>query len=242
MKVAVISDIHGNLEAFTGVLADADRAGADSMICLGDIIGYGPNPEEVVQLLRSRGIPSVMGNHELALARADFLEWFNDTARESLVLSEGLISAGTRDWLGSLKATMILEDALFVHGCPPDSISGYIFERDDEELGIIFREMETRICFVGHTHSLEAISWSDFTVRHHALKEGIFELESRSKYIISVGSVGQPRDDYNNCAKYALWDTKQRRLEIRFVPYEVSKTAEKIISLGFPPENASRLW
>lgn len=96
MKVAVISDIHGNLEAFTEVLADIDRAGADSIVCLGDLIGYGPNPEEVVRLLRSRSIPSVMGNHELVLASWDFLDWFNETARESLVLSQGLISAGTR--------------------------------------------------------------------------------------------------------------------------------------------------
>ena len=100
MKVAVISDIHGNLEAFREVLADIDKIGADSTICLGDLIGYGPNPEEVVQLLRSRSIPSIMGNHELALARADFLDWFNETARESLVLSEKLISVETRTGLG----------------------------------------------------------------------------------------------------------------------------------------------
>jgi predicted phosphodiesterase len=242
MKVAVISDIHGNLEAFTEVLADIDRMEADSVVCLGDIIGYGPDPEEVVRLLRSREIPSVMGNHELALASSDFLDWFNEVARESLALSEGLISADNLEWLRRLKATLVLKDALFVHGCPPDSISEYIFEKDDEEFEAIFRKMKNRICFVGHTHTLEAVSWSGSAVMHHTLGEGLFELESHSKYIISVGSVGQPRDGYNNCAKYTLWDTRRKRLEIRFVTYEVSKTAEKIIGLGFPRINASRLW
>lgn len=242
MKVAVISDIHGNLEALTEVLADIDRAGADSIICLGDIIGYGPDPEDVVRLLRSRSIPSVMGNHELAVAKADFLDWFNETARQSLVLSEGLISADTRDWLSGLDATLVFEEALFVHGCPPDSITEYIFELDDEALAIIFSKMEKQICFVGHTHTLEAISFADSTVRRHALKEGMFKLGCQAKYIVSVGSVGQPRDGCNNNAKYTLWNTRQRHLEIRFVPYEVSRTAEKIISLGFPRINAARLW
>jgi predicted phosphodiesterase len=242
VKVAVISDIHGNLEAFREVLADIDRIGADSIICLGDIIGYGPNPEEVVGLLRSRSIPSVMGNHELALVRADFLDWFNETAKESLVLTEGLISADTRHWLTGLDTTLVFEDALFVHGCPPDSITEYIFEWDDEGLEIILTNMDEQICFVGHTHTLEAISLADSTVTHHGLQKGVFELGRQAKYIISVGSVGQPRDGYNNNAKYTMWDTGQSSLEIRFVPYEVSRTAEKIISLGFPRINAVRLW
>ncbi len=176
MKVAVISDIHGNLEAFREVLADIDKIEADSIICLGDLIGYGPNPEEVVELLRSRSIPAIMGNHELALARADFLDWFNETARESLVLSERLISAETRNWLRDLDATLVFEEALFVHGCPPNSITEYIFEWDDEGLEEIFSKMDKQICFVGHTHTLEAISFADATVRHHNLGEGISRL------------------------------------------------------------------
>ncbi len=102
--------------------------------------------------------------------------------------------------------------------------------------------MDEQICFVGHTHTLEAISLADSTVTHHSLRKGMFKLGYQAKYIISVGSVGQPRDGCNNNAKYTLWDTRQRTLEIRFVPYEVSRTAEKIISLGFPRINAARLW
>jgi len=241
LKLAVIADIHGNLEALAEVLADIDRIGADFIINLGDIIGYGPDPENVARLLRSRSIPSVMGNHELGFVRPDFLDWFNETARVSLVMSAALISADTREWLKGLDATLVFEQALFVHGCPPHSVLEYIFQKNDEQLRAIFRNMEERICFVGHTHTLGAISFSDSIIRRLTLGEGPFDLVSHCKYIISVGSVGQPRDGYNYSAKYALWDTANRRLINRFVPYEVSKTAGKIISLGFPRINAVRL-
>ncbi len=241
MKIAVISDIHGNLESFVRVLADMDRVGFDLAVCLGDIIGYGPNPQEVVDLLRARSIPSVMGNHELALVQPDFLDWFNDAARASLLLTERMISGDTRKWLESLPATMVFENALFVHGCPPDSITEYILEWSDAGLGTIFSRMENRLCFVGHTHTLDAISFAGSRVRHHSLGAGIFELDPNVKYIINVGSVGQPRDRCGNNAKYALWDTAGMRVEIRSVPYDVVTTTKKIICLGFPSINAYRL-
>lgn len=241
MRVAVISDIHGNLEAIVEVLADMDRAGADCAVCLGDLIGYGPNPQEVVDLLRARSISCVMGNHELALVQPEFLEWFNDAAKASLVLTARMISGDTRKWLEGLPATMVFEDALFVHGCPPDSITEYIFEWSDAGLEIIFSRMENRLCFVGHTHTLEAISFAGSAVRHRSLDEGSFQLDPGVKYIISVGSVGQPRDRCGNSAKYALWDTSGERVEIRSVSYDVLTTAEKIIRLGFPSINAYRL-
>lgn len=241
MKVAVISDIHGNLEALVEVLADMDRVGAERAVCLGDIIGYGPNPQEVVDLIRVRGIPSVMGNHELAFAQPEFLDWFNDNARASLLLSDKMISGDTRMWLQSLPATMVFEDALFVHGCPPDSITEYIFAWSDAELEGMFSRMESLLCFVGHTHTLEATSYVGSTVRHRSLVEGLFKFEPGVKYIINVGSVGQPRDRCDNNAKYALWDTAGKRVEIRSVPYDVLTTAEKILRLGFPSINAYRL-
>src|SRR5208337_239643 len=105
MKVAVISDVHANIEALEEVLSDINSAGAESIVCLGDIFGYGPNPEEAVRLIRSLSIPSVMGNHELALVEPAFFDWFNEIAQESLLLSEGLISADTRKWLSGLDAT-----------------------------------------------------------------------------------------------------------------------------------------
>ncbi len=242
MKVAVISDVHANLEALEEVLSDIDNAGAESIVCLGDIFGYGPNPEETVRLIRSLSIPSVMGNHELALVEPEFFDWFNETAQESLILSEELISADTRNWLSGLDATLIFQGALFVHGCPPASITEYIFEWSDSGLKSLFDQMERRICFVGHTHTLEAVSFNEGKIRRCALKQGTFKLDGDAKYIIAAGSVGQPRDGNNNNAKYVIWDNIEQSLEIRFVPYDIAKTAAKIVALGFPEYNARRLW
>jgi predicted phosphodiesterase len=242
MKVAVISDVHANLEALEEVLSDIDGAGAESIVCLGDIFGYGPNPEETVRLIRSLSIPSVMGNHELALVEPEFFDWFNETAQESLILSEELISADTRNWLSRLDTTLIFQGALFVHGCPPASITEYIFEWSDSGLKSRFDQMERQICFVGHTHTLEAVSFTEGKIRRHALKQGTFKLNGNAKYIIATGSVGQPRDGNNNNAKYVIWDNIEQTLEIRFVPYDIAKTAAKIVALGFPEYNARRLW
>ncbi len=241
MKIAVISDIHGNLEALKEVLADIERAGVDSIICLGDIIGYGPEPERSAQLIRSMAIPRVIGNHELALAKPEFLSWFNDIARESVLLSQKLLSEESKAWLSRLDATLVSHDALFVHGCPPDSIFNYIFEWDDMGIETLFNSFEQRICFIGHTHFLEYICFQDGVIRRNWLGEGEFMLQQDARYIISVGSVGQPRDG-NSSSKYVIWDTEKNRLDVRFVPYDIDKTAAGIIRLGFPRINAERLW
>jgi putative phosphoesterase len=241
MKIAVISDIHGNIEALREVLADIERLGADSIISLGDNIGYGPDPEEVSQFIRSNNIPSVMGNHEQGIVRPEFLKWFNESARRSIVLTEELISDETRDWVCGLPASLVFQGGLFVHGFPPDSITKYLFEVNDSDLELLFEQMDQQICFVGHTHTLELITYEDGLVVHSAPGQQKIVLGGQEKYILNAGSVGQPRDGNNN-AKYVLWDTAENSVEIRFVPYDIATTAEKIISLGFPQINATRLW
>lgn len=241
MRVAVISDIHANMEALQEVLADIAQVDVDSIICLGDILGYGPNPEEAANLLRSLSIPTVMGNHELVLADPEVLEWFNDPARESLILSLRLISRKNRNWLRGLDARLVFEGALFVHASPPDSLTKYLFDWTDGELESLFRTVEQRLCFVGHTHSPGAIAHDHGRIVHHRLKQGMFTLHGEAGYIISVGSVGQPRDGINNNAKYVIWETLQDTVEVRFVAYDAAGTAEKIIAAGLPEEHARRL-
>jgi predicted phosphodiesterase len=241
MKVAVISDIHGNIEALREILADIERAGADTIVSLGDNIGYGPDPEEVSRLIRSDNIPSVMGNHELGIARPEFLKWFNESARRSLMLTAELISEETRKWLRGLPASLVFQGGLLVHGFPPDSITKYLFEASDPDLELIFAQMDQRVCFVGHTHTLELIAFEDGLIVHSSPGQEKIGLSRQGKYILNAGSVGQPRDGNNN-AKYVLWDTEENSLEIRFVPYDIATTAEKIIRLGFPRINATRLW
>lgn len=241
MKIAVISDIHGNIEALREVLSDIEQVGANAIVSLGDNIGYGPDPEEVAQVIRTNNIPSVMGNHELGIVRPEFLRWFNESARKSIMITEELISDETRDWLGGLPASLVFQGGLFVHGLPPDSITKYLFEANDSDLEILFEQTAQQICFVGHTHTLELITFEDGLVVHSTPGQQKIALGREGKYILNTGSVGQPRDGNNN-AKYVLWDTVENSIEIRFVPYDIATTSEKIMSLGFPRINATRLW
>ena len=242
MRLAVISDIHGNLEAFREVLNDIDKSGADAIVCLGDNVGYGPDPAEVLELIRQMGIPSVMGNHELGLTDPEYLDWFNEMAKRALVLTRDCLSEDAVGYCGQLPSRLVVDDCLCVHGCPPDSCLTYIFEPDRKELARLFEEMEQDVCFVGHTHMLEVILYGDGRVQRSPIGERTFELPAGSKCIINVGSVGQPRDKYGREAKYVLYDSATRGLDVRFVPYDVSVTANKILTLGWPEHLAARLW
>ena len=155
MRLAIISDIHGNLEAFKEVLADIDQSRIDGLACLGDNIGYGPDSEGVIELVRERDIPSVMGNHELAIVEPIYLTWMNPTARISLVMTHELLSESSVEYIRTLPPSMRYHDSLCVHGCPPDSIITYLFELSRAQLKEAFLNMEEKICFLGHTHDLQ---------------------------------------------------------------------------------------
>jgi predicted phosphodiesterase len=241
MKIAVVSDIHGNLEAFRQVLADIDQSGVDSVVCLGDNIGYGPEPEGVVNLIRKRNIPCVMGNHELAILQPRYLDWMNPTARRSLLVTQKLISQDTLDHMKGLKTSLSFHESLCVHGCPPDSVTKYLFQVSSTSLEEIFRCMKEKICFVGHTHILEIIQFDGKQITRRRLSEGLFPLEAEHHYIINAGSVGQPRDN-DNRAKYVIWDTSSCHVDVRYVAYDIAKTASRILELGLPEFNAKRLW
>ena len=242
MKVAVISDIHGNLEAFGEVLADIDQVGADAVYCLGDIVGYGPDPEAVVQILRRKRIPSVMGNHELALSSAAYFSRLNDSTKKSLLITKSLLTEESIRYLKTLPDTVSAHGARLVHGCPPASVTVYLYDSSDRMLEKLFNAFPERICFVGHTHNLVLFGFDGSEVSRDKLSQGIVQLTPDNRYIINVGSVGQPRDRQSNNAKYLVWDTEQHTIDVRFVPYKVSITADKILKLGFPEYNATRLW
>jgi predicted phosphodiesterase len=242
MRVAVISDIHGNLEAFDQVLTDIGQIGADAVICLGDIIGYGPEPEASVLRLRRQRVPAVMGNHELGLSSAPYLSVMNESARRSLAITKTLLSDDSMEYLIALPSTMSAYGGRFVHGCPPASATIYLFDPDENMLEKLFTTFVEDICFVGHTHNLALFGFDGARASNERLSKGIVRLRPDSRYIINVGSVGQPRDRQNNNAKYVIWDGDRKTIEVRFVPYDVAVTVDKIMELGFPPSNAIRLW
>ena len=241
MRLAIISDIHGNLEAFKEVLADIDRLDIEQCICLGDNIGYGPDPEEVLNLLQTRNIPSVVGNHEWGILDKYTLSHFNPLAAKVLTQTEEMLSNNSKAYIKELPVNFTARGALFVHGCPPDSIDTYLFELASWEFKKIFQESHNDIFFVGHTHELQLISFSGEQVIRQYLNRGIVRLNGNERYIINAGSVGQPRDGNNN-AKYVIWDDTDKTIEVRFIPYDIEKTAKKILSLGFYRTFADRLW
>ena len=240
MKIAVLSDIHGNLEALEAVNHDLQWRGAERIFCLGDNIGYGPDPEAVVQLIRQQGYISILGNHELALRDARARKWFNFQAEENIIATAKLLSPASLTYCENLPLFLEFCQARFVHGFPPDSVFCYLSQQSDEKLLELFNAVTVSIFFLGHTHIPELASMKNGVLTRRRLEQEKLFLAERQKYIINAGSVGQPRDG-DKRAKYLLWDDEARTLEVLFVAYDQSKTMAKIRALGFPEAYALRL-
>ena len=241
MRLAIISDIHGNMDALDEVLADIDKSNVDATICLGDMVGYGPEPEAVVQAIQSRDIATLMGNHELSILDPKYLAWFNPLARLSIQKTIPMLSEKSLAFIANLKTFVCQKRARFVHGFPPDSVITYLFQIEESAFCSAFESMPENVCFVGHTHKLEFVSYKDGAVIRAPLIKGVMQLRKEKKYIINVGSVGQPRDG-NNAAKYAIWDEAENLIQVKFIPYHIAKVTNKIIEAGLPDAHAERLW
>jgi predicted phosphodiesterase len=241
LRIAVLSDIHGNLEALQSVLEDLDRLGVARVVSLGDNVGYGPEPEAVVRLLWERRIPSVMGNHEWALGVPRNLSWFNPTARRALQCTEKLLSGEGLAYCKSLPPWLSEGGCRFVHGFPPADMITYLFQCSDVTLARALAGLKEDVCFVGHTHELVLVSAEEGSVLSRKLDHGAEVLNQEGPWLINAGSVGQPRDG-DNRAKYVIWEPEERGLEVRFVPYDIQKTVDGIAAAGIPRVYANRLW
>jgi predicted phosphodiesterase len=242
MQIAVLSDIHGNLEAFRSVLADIEnrRPPVDEIICLGDTLGYGPQPEACVRLLRKTGILSVLGNHELGVIKPKYRLWFNPQARQALDRTRELISDETVVFLKGLPPFLSRHDCLFVHGLPPTSAFKYLYEIALEDLAGLFSQFDEAVAFIGHTHELELVGWDGGHATRDALGERSLKLDRARRYIVNIGAVGQPRDG-DNRAKYVLWDTDTWTLTVCFVTYDIAAAVAGFKKAGMPEHYALRL-
>lgn len=240
MKLAIISDVHGNLEALRSVWADLSALGAEEVYSLGDAVGYGPDPEEVLAFLRQQGVQSVLGNHELGLVDPIYMDWFNPQARKALKRTKQLLSTESLDYLATLPPVLVAHGLRMVHGLPPQSVTTYLFEVSNGRLATEMAALEEHVCFVGHTHELVLVRIAGGEVKHLALGRDRETLDADMDWVVNIGSVGQPRDgDYS--AKYALYDTASHELQIRYVAYDPTDTKRKIRERGLGEVYALRL-
>jgi len=240
MKIAILADIHGNLEALTAVCADLDSRQVERVVCLGDNVGYGPDPEAVTRLVRTRGFLCVLGNHEFALADKRARRWLNFQAEENSIATRKMLSADSLKYYAALPMSLCLANGHFVHGYPPASPFKYLNRQNDEKILRVFATLPSQLFFVGHTHRLLMVSSAQGLIAREQLFEGVASLDPAAKYLFSAGSVGQPRDG-DPRAKYLLWDTDQGTVAVRCVAYDAASTKKKIIGLGFPEIYAKRL-
>jgi predicted phosphodiesterase len=236
MRLAVISDIHGNLEALEAVLLEIDRLSVDGVVALGDIVGYGPDPLACIYRIREAQASCVLGNHDAALVDPRFSQELNPIARDSILRSREMVTDEELAYLRTFAFRHVEADGVFSHANPivPEQWQHLqLFEH----IKWCLEELEWHLAFVGHTHhagifcktdhQVVALTSSELAVGHH-------------RYLINVGSVGQPRDgDPRAC--FAIWDTNAGRAELRRVEYPVQLTQQKLTDLGWPAYTAERL-
>jgi predicted phosphodiesterase len=240
MRIAIISDIHGNATALKAVLKDIELFSVDCIISLGDNIGYGPEPEKVIHMLHEKKIPSVKGNHELGATHPNFLAMFNPVAKQSIEMTVAMLSPNSMDIIEKYKNAIVKDGCRFVHGFPPESPTKYLFELSEFEVKQALSVMTERYCFIGHTHDLEILILEKDILTRKPLKNGDLELNPENKYLINAGSVGQPRDG-NSQAKYVILDNKKNIMSVRYVTYDIADTVKKIYRAGLPEQHALRL-
>jgi diadenosine tetraphosphatase ApaH/serine/threonine PP2A family protein phosphatase len=228
VRYAIVSDVHANLESLERVLTTISPQ--DDLVSLGDVVGYGPNPNECVAALRERSRHAVLGNHDLAAVENFGVESFNQAARTAIGWTQGVLDEPSRAWLNSLPYELRLPDFLLVHGAPVNYFE-YIFARTD-----------ARIVFVGHTHIAEYwVLDAQGNIGHkHMQHGGELQLEEEKRYIVDVGSVGQPRD-LNPKACFVWYDPEEHRVVWTRYEYPIDAVQRKMRAAGLPEFLVDRL-
>ena len=238
MRTAVLSDIHSNLEALDAVLAAADEAGCERVIVLGDIVGYGADPDAVIARLADREAIAIAGNHDLAATGAFDVTWFNEVAAAAIAWTTAIIKPETKSYLDALSPRRDTPSALLVHGSVRDPVAEYLLHIPDAAASFALDGFP--LAFFGHTHLPTVFrATADGTVNGWVLAEDLdMPLASGDRYMVNPGSVGQPRDRDPRAA-FMIWD--DGRVTGRRVAYPIETAARKIRDAGLPRWLAERL-
>jgi len=240
VRYAILSDVHGNLEALETVLADAGRHRPDAFLCLGDTVGYGPNPNECASRIRELGGRTIAGNHDRAAVGALDISAFSPLARAAIEWTIEVVTDETRRWIMTLPDRLEDPDFLAVHGSPRDPIEEYILDLPTSLA--IFSEHPFSLCLVGHSHVPGAfVLKADGTLSARALPDGKrMRLASSDRHIVNVGSVGQPRDG-DPRASYLILETEPLTATLHRLSYPIATTQEKMAAHNLPAQLSQRL-
>ena len=235
MRYVIISDVHGNMEALKAVLKEISKERADALLFLGDSVGYGPEPNESVELLRKEADILLVGNHDHAVLGLTDIEYFNPYARAAIEWTKDVLTDDNREFLRGLPIVRTLEGILLVHSTPKEPEQWHYISNLWDAF-VNFFAFKERVCLVGHSHYpviLEQDRKGEISVYkdHATLRQGC-------RYIINVGSVGQPRDG-NPDAAYAV--LTEDSIEIKRVSYDIVSTQKKMRRAGLPDYLIDRL-
>lgn len=229
MRLAIVSDIHANLQAFEAVLADIDQQGVDAILCCGDVVGYGGDPEACVDLARERCAAVVLGNHDLAVANGTGLRLLPPDGQEAARLHRHLLDDERKKWLSGLPDRLEIFGVTLVHASP-EAPRRWARLESARDAARQFEHFTTDLCFIGHTHVPGVM----------ADRLGVFSVRPGRRYLVNVGSVGQPRDrDPRACVTY--FEPELFEFEMRRVPYDTVQAVDAIRARGLSADLGNRL-
>jgi len=231
LRYGIISDIHGNLEALGAVLEEIQKHKIDQLICLGDIVGYGANPNECIELVRQNCQVILAGNHDYAALKKVDTSNFNNYAQDAIGWTIGNLTPESNAFLETLKVFHKVDQVYFVHSTPMDPTDwNYILSTFDAYQS--FQEFQEQICFIGHSH-VPIIFMNRQRHRYDIIEKKELHIDQKNRYIINVGSVGQPRD-LDSRAAYGIFDDELRTFTLYRVEYDIEKTQAKMRAAGLP--------
>jgi len=237
MRYAIFGDIHGNLQAFEAVMNHAKEQNCDQYACLGDVVGYGGNPAECLEKVREMGCPIVKGNHDVDSAQLGAAGNTNPVARQAQEWTHNILNEEQREWLLKLRFVRQIDNFTIVHSSLDQPGQWhYITNKFDATACMAYQF--TRLCFVGHSHVPQMYIKSGNDISAHV--EYTLSMQDDKKYLINIGSVGQPRDgDWR--ASYAIYDSSLNLINIYRVEYDIEAAQKSILDAGLPETLALRL-
>jgi predicted phosphodiesterase len=238
MRVAVISDIHANLHALTAVLEDVEREGPDRIWCLGDLVGYGPRPNECCRVVQERVQLSLVGNHDLVVIGDVDVGDFNPEASRAASWTKDMLDDESRDYLSSLEPHASSDGVELYHGSPRNAVWEYVL--DAEAIQAAFADSEAPVVLIGHSHVPIVARLAEDEVKAAHAPEGTEGELDGGRLLLNPGSVGQPRDGDPRAA-WLLLDLETGRASFRRVEYPLAKTQAEMRDAGLPEALAERL-